>query len=276
MNREPDRRPRPRKRFGQHFLVDGNIVGKIIRAAGVRPGEHVLEIGPGRGALTGPLLDAGALVTAVEVDRDLAAGLERRFSGADGFELVCADALDFDFLDLARRKGQRLKVVANLPYNISGPMTARLLDQREAFSLMVLMYQKEVAARLTAAPGTRDYGSLSVIAQVYTDVKKEFDVPPGCFRPPPKVSSTVVSMRVLDGPRVPVPDPAFFARVVRSAFGQRRKTLANALGALGLGKPAVAAALAECSIDPARRGETLTLAEFSALASALMGLTGRT
>lgn len=276
MKSPADKRPRPRKRFGQHFLVDGNIVGKIIRAAGVCPGEHVVEIGPGTGALTGPLLDAGALVTAVEVDRDLAAGLERRFSEAGGFELVCADALDFDFLDLARGKGRRLKVVSNLPYNISGPLTARLLDQREAFSLMVLMYQKEVAARLTAMPGTRDYGSLSVIAQVYCEVKKEFDVPPGCFRPCPKVSSTVVSMRVLDGPRVPVPDPAFFGRVVRSAFGQRRKTLANALGALGLGKATVTAALADCGVNPARRGETLTLAEFSALASALMGLTGRT
>jgi len=267
------RGPRPRKRFGQHFLVDGNIIRKILNAAGPTEGDRVLEIGPGRGALTEPLVASGCRVTAIEVDRDLAAMLRERFSDADGFELVEADALKVSYSALADEEGGRFKVVANLPYNISGPMTARLIEERAAFTRLVLSYQKEVAERLVAVPGTKDYGVLSVLAQMYLDVRAEFPVSPASFSPPPAVDSMVVSMVVRSEPRFPVGDYGVLKRVVRAAFGQRRKTLSNALKALGMGPDATARALGEAGIDPKRRGETLSLREFAALANIVGSIT---
>lgn len=268
MGHERGPSPRAKKRFGQHFLTDRNIIRKIVATAGVGEGDRVLEIGPGTGVLTEELLAAGAAVVAVEVDRDLISLLNERFEGRR-LTVVEADALKVSFVDMARERGGPMKLVANLPYYISGPLLAKLLDERAAFSVMVLMFQKEVAVRITSGPGSRDYGSLSVLSQAFTDVKKEFDVPARLFTPRPKVDSSVVSFRVLDAPRADVGDEAFFRRVVRSGFGTRRKTLLNALSSLGLGKEEITGALKDAGIDPGRRAETLGVGEFAALARAL-------
>ena len=260
-----------KKKYGQHFLTDRNIISKIVRTAALTEGDHVLEIGPGRGSLTGQMLAAGASVFAIEVDPALAHGLEQSFAG-ERFEVLRADALKVSYAALARERGYRFKAVANLPYNISGPLLAKFLNEREAFTLMVLMFQKEVAARIAARPGTKDYGSLSVLSQVYTDVRLEFDLGPHLFFPRPKVTSSVVSMRVLDEPRVHVCEEAFFKTVVRAAFSTRRKMLPNALKTIGFEKEEALKVLGEAGVDPQRRGETLSIEEFSSLASALYAL----
>ncbi len=262
------RTPFARKRYGQHFLTDANIVAKILRAAELSAGDDVVEVGPGRGALTGALLESGARVVAVEVDTALAEGIRKGFAGAS-IEVINADALKVSYVELARERGVRFKVVSNLPYNISGPILAKFLAERSAFTLMVLMFQKEVAERITARPGTKQYGALSVLAQVYTDASAEFDVPAHLFVPRPKVTSTVVSLRVRSAPRVEIVDEAFFRTAVRAAFSTRRKMLPNALKTLGLEKEAVLGALSRAGIDPSRRAETLSLDEFGALVAAL-------
>lgn len=260
-------RPRAKKRFGQHFLNDRNIIRKIVAAAGVKEGDLVLEIGPGTGVLTEELLLAGARVWAVEVDAELIEFLKGRFQ-TESLTIIPADALKVSYEELARGAGGRLKLVANLPYYISGPLLSKLLTERAAFSIMVLMFQKEVAVRITSGPKSRDYGNLSVLSQALTDVKREFDVPARLFSPKPKVDSSVVSFRVLDSPKIEFEDEEFFRKVVRSAFGARRKTLLNALSSLG-GKEEMLGALEEAGIDPKRRGETLDLDEFGALSRAI-------
>lgn len=268
----PFQNPFPRKRFGQHFLTDKNLIRKIVASAGVVPGDRVLEIGPGRGALTEGLIEAGAKVTAIEVDRDLSRLLKERFPDDSTLKVIEADALKVSYAELSKAEGHRFKLVANLPYNISGPILARFLKERVAFTIMVLMFQKEVAERIASRPGTKSYGVLSVLSQAYTDVKIEFQVSRNLFSPRPKVDSSVVSFRVLDRPRVDIDDEAFFKTVVKSAFGTRRKTLLNSLKTLGFGKEGVIGALEEAGVDPGRRGETLSLDEFGALTKALSKL----
>jgi 16S rRNA (adenine1518-N6/adenine1519-N6)-dimethyltransferase len=260
---------RPKKRLGQHFLVDGNIIRKIMDVAAVRAGEDVLEVGPGRGVLTDALLDAGANVLAVEFDKDLAEGLKKRFKDNGNFEILIADAVRLDYTEIARERGCKFKVVSNLPYNISGPIIARFLQDRDSLTALILMLQREVALRLVAKPGTKDYGALTVLTQSFTEPVLEFNVSPESFRPRPKVSSSVVRLDVLPEPRVVIEDEAFFKTVVRASFGQRRKTLLNALKVLGLNSEGVKEALALASIDAGRRGETLSLEEFSKLAEEL-------
>lgn len=266
-------KPRAKKKFGQHFLNDRNIIRKIVETAGVKKGDLVLEIGPGTGVLTRELLDAGASVTAIEVDSDLIPLLSGRFAGED-LAIIHSDALKTSYTSLAKERAARFKLVANLPYYISGPLLSRLLTERAAFSIMVLMFQKEVAMRIAAGPGSRDYGNLSVLSQAFTDVKREFDVPAHLFTPKPKVDSSVVSFRVLDEPKIRMDDEKFFRAVVRSAFSTRRKTLLNSLSSLGLPKADTLEAIKEAGIDPGRRGETLDLNEFSTLAAALYHRTG--
>jgi len=255
----------PRKRFGQHFLTDKNLLGKIVRTAGVGPGDTVLEIGPGRGALTGPLLDSGARVVAVEVDTDLARGLSKVFGAR--LLVVTGDVLGMSFKALAgeHAPGSKLVAVSNLPYNISSPVLFKLLEERESFSRAVLMLQKEVACRLASPPGTKGYGVLAALFGVWFEVKKEFTVSRTLFAPRPKVDSAVVSLEVLARPRVEIDDFGAYTRVVKAAFGTRRKTLRNALAALGLEKAAIVEALSRAGVDPARRAETLSLAEFAAV-----------
>ncbi|HLC18131.1 MAG TPA: 16S rRNA (adenine(1518)-N(6)/adenine(1519)-N(6))-dimethyltransferase RsmA [Thermodesulfobacteriota bacterium] len=261
---------RPKKRFGQHFLRDRNILKKIVRVAQVRPGEHVLEIGPGPGTLTEALIEAGATVTAVELDREICDFLRKKFAGVEEFDLVEGDAAGISYIDLSREKKTRFKVVSNPPYNITGPLLVKFFNEREAFTGVTIMLQKEVAQRVASGPGTRDYGILSVLLQLHYDVKIEFNVSKNLFTPTPKVDSSVLGLRPLPGPRVPVESEAFFTRVVRTAFGTRRKTLLNALKPLGAEKQDLVRAFEKAGIDPKRRAETLSLEEFSALASALL------
>ncbi len=252
----------PKKRFGQHFLKDKNIIRKIVDGAGVSKGDLVLEIGPGLGDMTSLLCERAERVIAVELDRELYSILLDKFV-ENNVEIINADALRFDIGGLFERFGRKIKVVANLPYNISTPLLFKFFEDRDYISSMTLMFQKEVADRLTAVPGTKDYGVLSIYAQLYTKPSFLFKVSPHAFTPPPKVDSAVVRLDVLKKPSVKAIDEGLMLKVVKSAFGQRRKTLSNALSSgLGLPKDDVNTALKRAGVDGSRRGETLTLEEF--------------
>ncbi len=253
---------RPRKRFGQHFLHDPGVIRRLLLAIAPRPDQQLVEIGPGQGALTLPLLEAVGDLDAIELDRDLATRLDAEL-GPRGLRIHQADALDFDFVAL-RTDDRRLRVLGNLPYNISTPLLFHLLAQAEHIQDMHFMLQKEVVDRLAATPGHADYGRLSVMVQLHCRVEPLFTVAPGAFRPPPRVDSTVVRLLPYREPPVVLNDPAGFARLVTRAFGQRRKTLRNSLR--GLLEPA---AIAAVGVDPGARPETLTLTEFAALSNAL-------
>ena len=258
----------PRRSLGQHFLIDKNIVHKIVRLAELQPGETVLEIGPGRGILTEALLDSSGLVIAVELDAALCAHLRVTLGRRSNFRLVEGDALTFDYAQVP----SPFLVVANLPYYVSTPLLFRLLEDRRRIDRLVLMLQEEVVARLAAAPGGRDYGALSIAAQFYCEVRQAFRVPPTCFRPKPQVGSAVVVLTPLPKPRVSVADEAFFFRIVRAGFAHRRKALPNSLRDEGFEGAPTAAALEQAGIDPRRRAETLSIEEFAALADELLSL----
>ena len=255
---------RARKRFGQNFLRDPGIISRIVRAIAPRDGDRLVEIGPGQGALTEPLLDAaGGRLEVIELDRDLIPGLRVQFFNYPQFTIHEGDALKFDFAAL-KADGPPLRVVGNLPYNISTPLIVHLLEQREAIADMHFMLQKEVVERLAAEPGGPDWGRLSVMAQYRCRVDSLFVVPPEAFVPRPKVDSAIVRLT----PHAELPHPAHDERllfeVVREAFGQRRKTLRNNLkGRLD------AETLAGLEIDPARRPQTLRLEEFVRIANHL-------
>jgi 16S rRNA (adenine1518-N6/adenine1519-N6)-dimethyltransferase len=252
--------PAPRKRFGQHFLTDRHYLRRIVEAIAPRPGDAMVEIGPGTGILTEPLLGSGVRpLHAVEIDRDLARGLRERF-GASGLVVHETDVLEFDFATLPAP----LRVVGNLPYNVSTPILFQVAAAAGRIADSVFMLQKEVVDRMVAAPGTPDYGRLSVMLQYRFEMTALFRVPPGAFTPPPKVDSAVVHMRPLGEGRVRARDEALFSQLVAAAFGQRRKTLRNATRAL-----APAESFERAGIDPGRRGETLSVAEFVRLADAV-------
>jgi 16S rRNA (adenine1518-N6/adenine1519-N6)-dimethyltransferase len=249
----------PRRRFGQNFLVDPHYIARIVDAVAPQRGDNVIEIGPGLAALTRSLVERAGHVTAIEIDRDLAARLAADFP-ADRLTLVVADALRFDFATL----GEELRVVGNLPYNISSPLLFHLAAHADRLRDLHVMLQKEVVARMTALPDTPDYGRLSVMLQASFAVSRLFVVPAGAFRPAPKVESAVARLVPLRERRPAIVDEALFARIVAAAFGQRRKTLRNALAAL-----CDATALTAAGIDPAARGETLAVGDFVRLANAL-------
>jgi 16S rRNA (adenine1518-N6/adenine1519-N6)-dimethyltransferase len=252
-----------RKRFGQHFLHDPAVIRRIVRALSPRAGDHLVEIGPGRGALTGELLAAaGCTLDAIEIDRDLAALLRERFSDAPRCVLHETDALQFDFTALARERGGRLRIAANLPYNISTPLLFRLLAHAPAILDLHVMLQREVVARLAAQPGEADYGRLGVMLAPQVRVERLFDVGPGAFQPPPRVWSAVVRLTIRAQPLFVV--SPHYPAVVAAAFTQRRKTLRNALGRL-LTREQITA----CGVDPGARPETLTPQAFNTLAQAL-------
>ena len=238
-------------------------------------GDRILEVGPGRGDLTRLLAEKGAQVLAVELDRQLVPLLESEFADRENVEIVQADILETDLRELLLSRWEgKWKVAANLPYNISSQILIKFLDNRGLFSRLVLMLQREVGERLIAPPSCKEYGILSVFCRLHFDIYREFLVKPGSFYPVPKVDSVVLRFDSLPTPRVDVGDEAFFRQVVRSAFGQRRKTLSNCLKSAGLaadGK-ALTDALACCGIDGKRRGETLSLAEFAALSRTLQDL----
>lgn len=250
-----------RKRFGQHFLHDPGVIHRILSAIDAKPGDAVVEIGPGRGALTRALLeDAGAL-DAIEIDRDLAAQLRDSFQGR-ALTLHEADALRFDFAALARERGARLRVVGNLPYNVSTPLLFHLLEHPRAIADLHVMLQKEVIDRIVATPGSGEYGRLTVMLAPWISAERLFDVGPGAFRPPPRVWSAVARLVMRERPAFDVDER--FGRVVAAAFAQRRKTLRNALRSL-----LDATAIESAGVDPGARPETLSPEAFGALARLL-------
>jgi len=248
-----------RKRFGQHFLHDRSVLERIVRELAPGADDALVEIGPGRGALTERLVGKSASLDCVEIDRDLAAALQTRWGDTPGFTLHSGDALEFDFANLAARRARRLRVIGNLPYNISTPLLFHVAAAHEYIDDLHVMLQKEVIDRIVAAPGSGDYGRLTVMLAPWLTARRLFDVGPGAFTPPPRVWSAVARLTVRRTPAFAVP-PAF-ARTVSAAFSHRRKTLRNALRALVDADTIIAA-----GIDPAMRPETLTPAEFARLA----------
>jgi 16S rRNA (adenine1518-N6/adenine1519-N6)-dimethyltransferase len=253
------------KRLGQHFLVDQNIARKILSLAAPRVDETVLEIGPGRGILTTLLCEAAARVIAVEIDPKLHAYLKETLNGYTNLDLRLGDALEFPYESLPLRT----VVVANLPYYVSTPLLFRLLDARDRIARMTLMLQAEVAERLVAQPGTKEYGVLSVLARYAADVRPAFQVSAECFRPRPDVASAVVSFTIKPTGRLGKEEEAGFGRIVKAAFAHRRKRLSNSLRDEGIPQELLVPALKQCGIDPSRRAETLSLDEYLALARAL-------
>lgn len=253
---------RPRKRFGQHFLHDANVIARLVSAIRPGPDQALVEIGPGEGVLTGPLLEAGARVTAIELDRDLAAALPERLGFPKRLAVIQADVLEVDLAAVVG--GERVRVVGNLPYNISTPILFQLFRWREAIVDMHFMLQKEVVDRLVAEPGSKQYGRLSVMAGFHCRMARLFTVPPGAFRPPPKVDSAIIRMLPKPLDEATLAQLPQLEQVVRRAFGQRRKTLRNALKGL-LDEKAIESA----GIDPKARAETVALEGFLALADQL-------
>ncbi|SDP22283.1 16S rRNA (adenine(1518)-N(6)/adenine(1519)-N(6))-dimethyltransferase RsmA [Selenomonas ruminantium] len=258
------------KKLGQNFLIDASIVQGIVDAAEIEEGDRVLEIGPGIGTLTQGLAEAGADVTAVELDKKLPAVLAETLKGYDNVRIVPGDILKVNIPEIMG--DAPFKVAANLPYYITTPILMALLERHLPITHMVTMVQKEVALRMVAKPGGKDYGALSVAVQYYTEPEIVLDVPPRSFIPAPEVDSVVIACKVRETPAVEVVDEKMFFRVVKAAFGQRRKTLANALKGGGLPKEQVRDAMERAGIDPTRRGETLTLAEFGELADAFSAM----
>jgi 16S rRNA (adenine1518-N6/adenine1519-N6)-dimethyltransferase len=255
------RLPPPRKSLGQHFLNDRNIIRKIVLAIGIEPGDHLVEIGPGRGALTRALLERGVHVDAVEVDRELAAELPRLLPGTH-LTIHCADALKFDFAVLA--DDRPLRLAGNLPYNISTPLLFHLMSHAGLFRDLHVMLQKEVVERIVAPPGSRTYGRLSLTVQARCQAENLFGISPGCFTPPPKVDSAFLRLTPRPAAELGIRSLADFDRVVTQAFGQRRKRLGNALKGL-LDDAAIEAA----GVDPGTRAEQVDLTGFIRLAGQL-------
>ena len=254
-------RHRPRKRFGQNFLHDPGVIERIVRHIAPRPGQHLVEIGPGQGALTAPLLAAAGELEVVELDRDLIPGLRGLGSG---IHIHQADALRFDFRRLQRAPDDHLRIVGNLPYNISTPLLFHLIEQIDCIADMHFMLQREVVERLAAGPGSKRYGRLSVMVQYHCAVEKLLLVGPGAFRPPPQVESAVVRLLPHARPPAQVSDYAAFAHLVNRCFAQRRKTLRRVLkDTLDEHR------IRQAGIDPALRPENLSLAQFAALSELL-------
>lgn len=251
----------PRKRFGQHFLHDPGVIGRIVAAIGPQPRDRMVEIGPGLGALTVPLLARLDELHAVEIDRDAIRHLHEVTRNDPRLHIHCADVLAFSFAHIY--EGERLRLVGNLPYNISTPLLFHLIEQRKRILDMHFMLQKEVVERMAAAPASQHYGRLTVMLAPWVRIEPLFDIGPGAFRPPPKVVSTVVRLTPHETP-LPIAQPRHFAAVVAAAFSQRRKTLRNSL------KPLLEAAdIVAAGIDPGLRAEVLSPAEFVALSDRL-------
>ena len=260
---------RPRKRLGQNFLVHERVLDAILELLDLKTDDLVLEIGPGLGALTRRLVDRAAGVWAVEVDHFLIQRLQQSDLIANRkFHLVSGDILKVPLAEILPKK--KIKLIGNLPYSISTPVLFKVLESRDYFSSMVLMVQKEVADRIASAPGTKNYGTLSVWCQIHGQVTKKLQVAPEAFFPQPKVRSTVLKMELYPQPRVPPEEMPVLRGLLRAAFGQRRKTLGNVVGKwLKSGRDEVEEFLGSQSIDPQRRGETLSIENFIDLTHAL-------
>ena len=269
---------RASKRLGQNFLINKSVVDDIVYAAEIEDGEQILEIGPGIGTLTQGLLEAGANVTAVELDKKLPAVLAETLAGYDSLQVIQGDILKVDIPEIMNH--QPFKVVANLPYYITSQIILTLLEKKLPITKLVTMVQREVAERMVATPeslsaakeSAKTYGALSVAVQFYTEPQIAFDVPPSAFLPSPEVTSSVIVCDVRKNPAVEVEDEAFFFRVVRASFGQRRKTLINSLAGGGFNRELISKALQTSNIDSQCRAETLSLKDFAALSNNLKQL----
>lgn len=258
------------KKLGQNFLIKRGIVDEIVKAADLQEGEPVLEIGPGIGTLTQGLAQSGANVTAIELDTRLLEVLDTTLAQYSNVTIVHGDVLKLDVPSIMNN--EPFKVVANLPYYITTPIVMSLLESRLPIERLVVMVQKEVALRMVAKPGTKDYGALSVAVQYYTKPDIVLDVPPKSFLPAPAVTSSVIRCVLRDKPPVDVVDEKLFFRVVKAGFAQRRKTFANTMKTTGLSKDRIEELLAKANIDGQRRGETFTLQEFADVANAWAAL----
>ena len=258
------------KKLGQNFLIKRGIVDEIVKAADLQEGEPVLEIGPGIGTLTQGLAQSGANVTAIELDTRLLEVLDTTLAQYSNVTIVHGDVLKLDVPSIMNN--EPFKVVANLPYYITTPIIMSLLESRLPIERLVVMVQKEVALRMLAKPGTKDYGALSVAVQYYTKPDIVLDVPPKSFLPAPAVTSSVIRCVLRDKPPVDVVDEKLFFRVVKAGFAQRRKTFANTMKTTGLSKDRIEELLAKANIDGQRRGETFTLQEFADVANAWAAL----
>mgnify|MGYP000907346858 FL=1 len=258
------------KKLGQNFLIKRGIVDEIVHAAELTPGEPVLEVGPGIGTLTQGLAQSGADVTAIELDRRLLEVLDTTLASYDNVRIVYGDVLKLDVATIMNHKP--FKVVANLPYYITTPIIMSLLESKLPIERLVVMVQKEVALRMVAKPGTKDYGALSVAVQYYTEPDIVLDVPPKSFLPAPAVTSSVIRCVLRDKPPVDVIDEKLFFRVVKAGFAQRRKTFSNTMKTTGLSRDRIEELLAKANIDGQRRGETFTLQEFADVANAWASL----
>ena len=254
------------KKLGQNFLIKRGIVDEIVHAAELTVGEPVLEVGPGIGTLTQGLAQSGADVTAIELDRRLLEVLDTTLASYDNVRIIHGDVLKLDVPTIMNHKP--FKVVANLPYYITTPIIMSLLESKLPIERLVVMVQKEVALRMVAKPGTKDYGALSVAVQYYTEPDIVLDVPPKSFLPAPAVTSSVIRCVLRDKPPVDVIDEKLFFRVVKAGFAQRRKTFSNTVKTTGLTRDRIEELLAKANIDGQRRGETFPLQEFADVANA--------
>ena len=266
----------PKRRFGQNFLVDRNVVNRIIAAVNPQATETIIEIGPGRGALTSQLVERAGRVIAIEFDRALIPELRAQFSGKSNLRIIEADALAADYCEITQ-PAQRARVVANLPYNIGTAILQRLIEQRACIADMTLMLQREVVDRITAEPGSTDRGYLSVFVEAYCEIEKLFDVSPQAFRPAPKVWSTVAALRVRERIAVDVKDEKLLWQVVSAGFAHPRKTILNnlreapeAIQELLKKRGGASIVLCEAGIPPLRRAETFALEEWELLVEALV------
>ena len=252
-----------KKKFGQHFLIDESVVRKIIDFANISPDDTVVEIGPGRGILTSKLSEMSKRVIAIEIDRRLCNLLQDRLYAYNNISIINADALFYNYGEIP----ERFKVVSNLPYYLSTPITFKLIENRERIIDMILMFQREVADRIIAKPGTKDYGNLSVVVQYRADAYKLMDVGKGAFKPVPKVNSSVIRITPRKEPLVKVADEDLFFKIVKASFAYRRKTLKNNLKNLNFSDEFLGEVFKETDIKPSQRGETLSISDFAKIAN---------
>ena len=264
---------KPRKKLGQSFLLDVNIIRKIAAAADISADDIVIEIGAGIGVLTEDLARIAGKVIAVEIDPKLVEVLKEKLAPYSNAEIHCGDILKYDFKAIAKRYKSKVKVIGNVPYNISGPLIFHFLSSHAAIHSFLLMLQKEVVQRLVAVPNSKSYGVPSVLLQMFASVKKIFDVPASCFYPRPKVESAVIKGTFLDKPLMELADAAFFTQLVKASFAQRRKMLINNLKnsklLTNISEEKIKDILAGADIDGKRRGETLSVEEFGKLSNLL-------
>lgn len=255
------------KSLGQNFLIDGNIIDKICDGAKITEKDNILEIGPGIGTLTQELCNRANKVVAIEIDNRLIPILEDTLSPYENVDIINDDILNIDLINLVKNRfdNSEVKVVANLPYYITTPIIMKLLEDRVKLDSIVVMVQKEVAQRMNASPGGKDYGALSVAVQYYCEPEIIVNVPKTVFMPMPNVDSAVIALKVHKSPRINVDDEVLFFKIVKTAFGKRRKTLSNSLstGGLGIEKKDIVRILEKLNIDPKRRAETLDIEEFA-------------